>query len=359
MILYYLLGWQIIPIYKRKNTSGKTKVTIVIPARNEQDNMHNLLTCLEAQDYDHDLFEVMIVDDHSTDLTPDIVESWGMDNLHLLKLADHVSKEEVAYKKRAVELAVEQGIGDLILTSDADCLMGEKWVSTIVSFYEETDSKFIVAPVAYKPIKSFVDHLEALDFMTVMGVTGATVQHKLFSLSNGANMAYEKKVFKEANGYDGIDHVPSGDDVFLIEKIGRMYPYHVNYLKNKDAIVYTYPCSKLKVLVNQRMRWMSKTPYYSDLRTKLAASLLIIFYATLIANIGLAIWDSMYLNILIVQLLLKILVDFMFAREIAQFFKEKRLLYFFPFLEILHLPFVLVVGIMSQIFKYTWKSRTY
>jgi len=359
MILYYLLGWQLIPEYKPSGKNSTTKVTIVVPARNEQDNLPKLLDCIKKQDYPKELFEVFVVDDHSTDLTPDIVDTCELENVYLIKLADYVESKETAFKKRAVEIAVSKSSGELILTSDADCLMGSQWISTVAAFYEETGSKFIVAPVAYRPVNSFIDHLEALDFMSVMGVTGATVQHKLFSLSNGANMAYEKEVFLNVNGYEGIDQTPSGDDVFLIEKIGKKFPYHINYLKNTNAIVYTQPVGNLKGLISQRMRWMSKTPYYSDKRTIWAGVIVLIFYATLLLNIVLSFINPAFINLLLMQIMIKVLVDFVFAKEVSKFFKSKNLLYYFPALETLHLPFVVVVSIMSQILPYSWKSRKY
>ncbi len=358
MILYYMLGWQMIPTYKRSGNLPTTRITVVVPARDEEDNIGNLLQALKEQDYPKDLYEVIVVNDHSEDLTPELVLNFDMEHVYLINLADHVEPGEIAFKKRAVETAVDQASGELIVTTDADCVMGPEWLSTMACFYEEKEPVFIVAPVDYSPLPNTLSKLEALDFMSIMGVTAATVYHRLYSLSNGANMAYPKRIFQECSGYEGIDQSPSGDDVFLIEKIGAQYPDRIHYLKSKAAIVSTAPCGKLSALFSQRMRWISKTKLYKDKRTKLTASLVFFFYLTVFANVVLSIYKPIFFNLLLVQFLVKLLVDFAFADEIAAFFKKRRTLWYFLAFEILHYPFILLVGICSQLFKYRWKERT-
>lgn len=343
--------------YKPSGNELSTKITVIVPARDEEENIGNLLEALKAQDYPKELYEVIVVNDHSEDLTPELVLNFDMERVHLINLAEYVQPGEIAFKKRAVETAVDQASGELIVTTDADCVMGPKWLSTIAGFYEETDSVFIVAPVDYNPLPNTIAKLEALDFLSIMGVTAATVHHKLFSLSNGANMAYSKEVFQAISGYDGIDQSPSGDDVFLIEKIGALHPNQINYVKSRDAIVSTSPCGSLSALFSQRMRWISKTKLYKDKRTKLTASLVFFFYLTFTVNIVLSCFKPIFFNILLVQFLIKLLVDFTFADEISTFFRKRKLLWYFLLFELVHYPFILIVGACSQVFKYSWKKR--
>lgn len=359
LILYYLLGWQSISMYKAAGRDLITTITVVVCARNEQKNIQALLNCLKKQNYPSHLFHVIVVDDHSEDLTAEIVENFAMDNLTLLSLKHYVDKNEIAFKKRAVELAVKQTNDELIVTTDADCVMGENWLSTIAQFYVETDSKFIVAPVDYLKPKNILEKLQNLDFLSIMGVTGASVHHKMFNLSNGANMAYERKAFLKVKGYDNADQSPSGDDVFLIEKMGKKYPHQINYLKNRDAIVYTKACNTFAQLIQQRVRWLAKTKHYTDIRTKVVAYLLLFFYTNIILSIALCFIDLQFINILLMQLIIRAFVDFALLDEVTRFFNKRKLLKYYLLLEIAHFPFNFYVGIRSQLYKYTWKNRDY
>jgi len=356
MVLYYLLGWQTIPTYKSSGTIPRVKICVVVAARNEQKNIIALLECFKRQSYAKELFEVIIVDDHSDDLTPEMVENFDMDNLHLLHLKDHLDDTVIAFKKRALELAVNNTTAELIVTTDADCIMSEKWLENYASFYEDTDSQFIVAPVDFKPVNSLLEILQELDFLSLMAMTGASVEHKFYNLSNGANMAYTRDVYLKVNGYD--DHPsPSGDDVFLIEKIGKEYPEKINYLKSREAIVYTQPCTDFVSLVQQRMRWISKTKHYTNRTTKLMALGFLGFYSTLLLNGIASFFHPIFLTIFITQVMIKAVVDFALLEDVSQFFQRKKLLRYFPVVELVHFPFNLFVGIASQFFPYKWKNR--
>lgn len=356
MVLYYLLGWQRIPAFKTSVDVPAIRICVVVAARNEEENILKLLACFKEQSYPSELFEIIIVDDHSEDNTASLVENFQMDNLNLYHLRDYVDDTVIAFKKRALELAVINTDAELIITTDADCEMGKKWLANYASFYEKTNSQFIVAPVDYNPINSMLDILQELDFLSLMAMTGASVEHKFYNLSNGANMAYTKAAYLEVNGYD--DHPsPSGDDVFLIEKIGKHFPEQINYLKSKDAIVYTKPASDFFTLVQQRMRWISKTKHYTDRTTKLLAFGFLGFYLTLLFNLIGSFFHPLFFTIFLTQVIIKAVVDFALLEDVSQFFKRKNLLYYFPIIEIVHFPFNLFVGVASQFFPYKWKNR--
>jgi len=358
MVLYYLLGWQTISRYKASGNQPSIKLAVVVAARNEQKNILQLLNCLKKQTYPNTLFDVFVIDDHSEDLTPEVVESFEMNNLYLFHLKDYVDDTVIAFKKRAIDLAVNNTDAELIVTTDADCTMGRNWLRQMAGFYQETQSHFIVAPVDFKPLNSLLKKLQELDFLSMMAVTGASVEHKFYNLSNGANMAYTKKAYETVSGYDG-NNSPSGDDVFLIEKIGKAFPESVNYLKNREAIVFTQPCDTFSELFQQRMRWISKTKHYTDLRTKLLALGFLGFYITLFLNVVGSFFNPYFFTLFITQFLIKIVVDFAILEDSADFFEQKKLLYLFPVVELFHFPFTFIVGIASQFFPYKWKNRKF
>ncbi len=345
------------PTYKTSGKASKTSITVIVPARDEEQNIKPLLDAITGQQYPKDLFEVIIVNDHSTDNTAIIAETYPADNVQVVDLAEHVDPKEIAYKKRAVEVAIKQATGNLIVTTDADCVMGPKWLATIADFYQKQQCKFIAAPVEYSPLNGWLDKFQALDFMSIMGVTGATIQNKLYSLSNGANMAYERAAFIEVSGYKDIDKSASGDDVFLMEKMGRKYPNKIGYLKQSSAIVRTQPCKDINALFNQRLRWVSKTKYYSDNRTKSAAILVLLFYVSLISTFILGLIWHQYFALFALQLIVKLAVEFAFVNDVSSFFKQKKLLKYFLPLQLVHFPFMIIVGLLSQFVKYKWKNR--
>ena len=229
------------------------------------------------------LFELIIVDDHSNDLTGAIANSFEKNNIRVINLKDFTGSENLnSYKKKAVETAIGLAKGCLIVTTDADCIVQPQWLQIIASYYEEFKPAFIAAPVAYmNPLhgdslsKRLLKIFQSLDFITLQGITGASVFKKFHNMCNGANLAYEKKVFNEAGGFEGIDQIASGDDMLLMHKIQKIYPGRIQYLKSANVVVQTQPSETLKDFINQRIRWASKADKYPD--PKITAVLLLVY----------------------------------------------------------------------------------
>src|SRR5206468_11041876 len=111
------------------------------------------------------------------------------------------------YKKKAIEIAISKAKGELIVITDADCLVPLTWLSSIVKFYETFNPVFIAAPVTFYEEDNFLKVFQSLDFMTLQGITGASVYKKFHQMCNGANLAYQKKIFYEVDGFRGIDKI--------------------------------------------------------------------------------------------------------------------------------------------------------
>ncbi|MEO5782031.1 MAG: glycosyltransferase, partial [Ginsengibacter sp.] len=268
LIIYYRQSWLAIPIDNGQLAWDKQFsifISVIIPARNEEENIQACLDSITNQGYPKNLFEVIVVDDFSTDRTVEIVNSFANKNVSLLSLKDFAKEGELnSYKKKAIEIAISKANGELIITTDADCIVQNKWLETIARFYEKYNPAFIAAPVAYHGETNFLKIFQSLDFMMLQGITGASVYKKFHSMCNGANLAYEKKVFLEVDGFAGIDNIASGDDMLLMHKIFNRYPDKVLFLKSRDAIVQTKPAGTLQEFLNQRIRWASKADKYTD-----------------------------------------------------------------------------------------------
>ncbi len=383
LIIYYRQCWQQIAAYqptKKPNENGKgirnenntTKITIIIPARNEEQHIGRCLQSIIQQTYPVELFEVIVVDDHSTDNTAAIVQSFAKRNIHCIFLRDFVTDNLNSYKKKAIEIAIAQSTGDLIVTTDADCFMGNNWLQTIASFYETYKPAFIAAPVSINCNNRFLAIFQTLDFMTLQGITGASVYKKIHSMCNGANLAYEKTAFNEVGGFKGIDNIASGDDMLLMHKIYQRYPDRVLYLKSKEAIVQTQPMDTWKNFFNQRIRWASKADKYDDKRI-LGVLILVYFFNLLLLllpvialfhNFTLSVFnyqsDSYRISIITYWFLLlvfKTLVELFFLFPVAVFFDKQVILWWFPLAQPFHILYTIVAGWLGKFGSYTWKSR--
>jgi cellulose synthase/poly-beta-1,6-N-acetylglucosamine synthase-like glycosyltransferase len=250
LIIYYTIGWKSIPPYyldpqglnknriaspqptpineqhATSNEQRETRFSIIIPARNEEKNIRACLDSICGQNYSKDLYEVIVVDDHSTDGTADIVNNYAAKNIRLISLREIIKDETLnAYKKKAIEIGIARSNADIIVTTDADCIVPENWLKTIASFYKETNAAFIAMPVSYACDNNFIEIFQALDFMTLQGITGASVHKRVHSMCNGANLAYSKPAFYEVNGFKGIDNIASGDDMLLMHKIYKKHSW--------------------------------------------------------------------------------------------------------------------------------------
>ena len=360
LMLRYGYGWKHLSSFvPSQPLSGQTKVTVIIPARNEEDNLPPLLGALKAQTYPAHLFEVIVIDDFSTDNTGAVVSQFPAANIKLLSLRSYLSATERlnSYKKKAIELAVEQATGDLIMTTDADCVMGPQWISTMVQFYEQHRPKFIAAPVSFCKESNFFKVLQSLDFMTMQGITGALAKLKDGTMCNGANLAYERNVFYEVGGFKGIDDIASGDDMLLMFKIYKAYPEGVLYLKSADAIVRTLPVDTFSDFMNQRIRWSSKADKYDDKRLTWVLALVYFWnVAILIAGIYVLFVPAMIPWFLIL-LLYKVTLEFYFLIPVARFFSKTGLLSRFVPGQLFHIPYIVVTGWLGKFGTYQWKGR--
>ncbi|MGG9962135.1 glycosyltransferase [Ferruginibacter sp. SUN106] len=381
LIIYYRQSWVSIFDFRFVISDFRpaTKISVIIPARNEEGNIGVCLQSIINQSYPAALFEVIVVDDHSTDNTVTIVNAFNLPNIKLIALKDFVAAGAInSYKKKAIEMAILQSTGDLIVTTDADCVAPENWLQTIAAFYQEKKPAFIVMPVAIrlaanrnKPQGMFLQIFQSLDFMTLQGITGASVHKKMHSMCNGANLAYTKKAFSDVNGFAGIDTIASGDDMLLMHKIYKQDPAAVLFLKSKAAIVQTLPVLTIKEFFNQRIRWASKADKYDDKRIFAVLLIVYLFNLLLIVLLVIALFNNAVFSIRIYPvtftsstfeiwlflLVTKTAVELFFLSPVAKFFNNRKLLWLFPLMEPFHIVYTVIAGWLGKFGNYNWKGR--
>ena len=352
LMIYYWQNWKAIPEFVTTDTERKTRISVIIAARNEEATIPLLLQRLGGQTYPKDLFEIIVIDDHSTDKTAEIVN--GYQGVKLVQLKeDNIN----SYKKKAIESGIAASKNEWIVCTDADCLPHNEWLDNIAAFIEEKKAIFIAAPVIYANDNSVVEVFQSLDFLIMQGITAVSVYKNSLTMCNGANLAYQRSAFDAVNGFSGIDKIASGDDMLLMYKIWKRYPQSVHYLKTKSAIVVTEPQKTWSDFFYQRIRWASKATHYTDKRF-LPILLLVYFFnlsfpALLIAGF----WDYRYWIYCAGLWVLKTGIEIPFVASVAAFFEKKSLLKHFFFFQPLHILYVIISGFLGQFGRYEWKGR--
>ena len=355
VVLTFIVGWRKIKQYKNEVTKvPSTFVSIVIAARDEEDKIGKTIDDILSQNYPKELFELIVVDDHSTDRTSEIVLSYG--NVKLIQLNENQAIN--SYKKKAVQTAIGNSRGDLIVTTDADCRMGPNWLATIVSYYEETGCKMISSPVAYFEEKNLFERLQTLEFGYLIGLGASTIGNKNPSTCNGANLAYEKKAFFEVGGFKGIDDLASGDDELLLHKMAAIYGDKIGFLKNRSAVVYTHAKATVNEFIQQRKRWASKSTRYKDKVVIVLGVSIWLFNVSIVVNaLMMMFFSASTLPFLLFQLFAKLLIEYIFLYHMMRFFKRSELLWWLPLLNVFHVIYFIYIGIAGNSGKYNWKGR--
>lgn len=358
----FCLGWKKTVQLQIKQAS--IPVAVIVAARNEEKNIGECLRALIAQAYPFESVELIVVNDGSTDKTEDIAKEYAVlhSNIRLINLSDY----NLTGKKHAISTAVANTSAELIVTTDADCIMGKRWLQSIVSFYDQTKSKMIVGPVAFRDEKGMFQKMQSLEIMALAGSTCGALYYGKAIMCNGANLAYAKQVFDEVNGFRDIDEKPTGDDVLLMYKVSNKYKNSVKFLKDPEAIVYTGAKKEINDFVEQRKRWASKDFRELNTETKIVSMTVYLFNFMILlvgaltgfASVKSAIYLSFF-EICLILLGIKCLIDFLLLFLAAAFFKKKRLLYLFLPEQFIFILYVVVIGVLGRKGTYSWKERKY
>lgn len=347
-----------------KNFQAKTKITAVVPARNEAKNIQNCLRSILKNDYPPHLLQIIVVDDHSDDDTfekaSQLIENQKVE-IKILRLADLLADGEKvnSHKKKAIEKAIEQATGDLIATTDADCEVPKNWLTNIAAAFDDEQVEMAAAPVLFSQEQNFFEKFQSLDFAGMMGVTAAGIHFGFQRMGNGANLAYRKSTFFEVGGFAGNDDRASGDDIFLMQKIAARRAGAVIFLKNKNSVVLTRAQPTVADFVRQRIRWGSKNSAYSEFWITAALAGVFFFCWSILLNLlFLPFFFEKIALVVAVQIFFKMIFDWLLLSSTCRFFGRRDLLRVFVGSFWLHIFYIAGVGAASIFFKkYEWKGR--
>lgn len=333
-----------------------THFSIIIPARNEEKNITACLQSIAQLNYPKELFEVIVMDDFSTDATVATAKQFPF--VKVIELKTLLNEKINSYKKKAIELGIAASTGDYIVTTDADCMVPANWLRNFAFIIQQQPTVFIAAPVAMKEESSAIKVFQSLDFLSLQGITAASVGAGFHSMCNGANLCYSKEGFYKVDGFTGVDHIASGDDMLLMHKLYKQYPNEVHYCKAADSIVLTEPVETVAAFFRQRIRWASKADKYDDKR--IIAVLLLVY----LLNVWLLVLAVSYffissnLQLLLLALVVKTIAELIFLIPVAGFYQKTNLLMWFPFAQPFHIVYTVVAGWLGKFGTYEWKGRT-
>lgn len=336
---------------------GDLFISVIIPVRNEAENILFLLEDLDRQTLPVTQFEVLVMDDSSTDNTATIVRTFAAHSKARIKLIPLPDERTSAPKKRAIETAIAQAQGRLIVTTDGDCRAQAGWLHAIATCYLYTGAKLISSPVTFTDETTLTDHLQTVEFASLIGSGAASMSAGYPSMCNGANLAYEKATFLEVNGYEGVRHIASGDDEFLMHKIAARHPGSVHFLRHRSAIIRTAPHRNWGSFYRQRKRWASKWKHYQS-KTPLVLAVYIFAsnFSILLAG-ALACAGAITINAFLGMLALKCVPEWLFLGSVLSFLQKPKSLAFIPVTQLFYPFYVCFFGMAAQQGQYEWKGR--
>lgn len=353
------------------DTEAKTKFSIVIPFRNEAENLPQLLKSLNTLNYPKLLFEVILVDDDDSDDDSVEIINKVLDTIPINpdSYRDGITRTDIALiknkrtsnspKKDAIVTAIQHAKYDWIITTDADCVLPKFWLDSFDAFIQYKKPVCIVAPVTYSEENTFLSRFQLLDLFSLQGATiGGFGINKPF-LCNGANFAYTKSVFNDVNGFKGNMSISSGDDIFLLEKIVKNHPKSVHYLKCEKAIVATKPQATWQELIQQRIRWAAKTSAYNNWFGKLVGISVLLMNLAIVLLPLLSVMGFFNIKIWVYLLVIKLNIDFLLLYKTSAFFNQRRAFRSFLTSFFVYPLFSVYVGALSLFKGYTWKDRSF
>ncbi|GAA4437137.1 glycosyltransferase [Pontibacter saemangeumensis] len=358
IILRRRSAWQELPVSDAPASYiPDVRLSVIIPVRNEAENILLLLQDLERQLYPKELLEVLVVDDHSEDRTVELVNEYKAGStmsIRVLQLHDYPAMQ---LKKAAVQKGVELAQGELLVFTDGDCRVGPEWLRQYAYLYRLQQPYFISGPVSFHNTATLFEKMQLVEFSSLIGIGGASIGLGKPNMCNGANLAYRKDVFNSVAGFSGNEGIASGDDEFLLHKVHEQYPGKVAFLKNPESIVYTDARKTLISFVWQRVRWASKWQSYQSLEVQLVAVAVFLVNFLLFLAIALVISGSMPLWIFIGAYISKFAVDFLFLKQVLGFLGKRRYLWYMLPLQLVYVPYVVFTGACGLLGRYRWKGR--
>lgn len=346
-------------LHWKENLFMPPEISLIICFRNEAAKLPALLQALLCQTFTS--FELILVDDFSEDESAETAASI-LQNSNIstafISLKQHLGEDfkNTSNKKRGIALALSMCRSNTVLLTDADCTMESRWIESMLTEYRKQQLALAFGPVCFSKGDNLFTRFQEIDLVAMMACTKWTIQHKIPMLGNAANMLFDKSIFLALNGYANNIHLPSGDDIFLLQQF-MAAGKPVGFIASADSIVVTHPERTLLGFIQQRIRWAGKSSSYKNNTVKVAllGIYLLNLYVLLLFPLTLLFIVPVWL--LLTTFMLKTIVDSFIIYPSLAFFKRKKLIWGMPIFECMHILYVVSIGFLSLKKSYIWKGR--
>ncbi|MEW6750560.1 MAG: glycosyltransferase [Candidatus Latescibacterota bacterium] len=333
-------------------------VSVVVAARDEAGRIGACLADLLAQDWPPDRYEIIVVDDGSTDGTAQVVQCTGGERVLLLTAA---APGCPGSKKAALATGIRRSRGELILTTDAHCRIPPGWIRGLVGHFSPQVG--LVAGFSASgtrgSARSPLAGYQAVDFLCLMGCILGSVGRGHPMAASGQSLAYRRAAFEQVGGYGRVAHRASGDDVLLLQLIRRHTPWRVAFAAEPGVRIVHPPCRSWRSLLGQRARWASNAPLQAAYDPLFFAFMGVTFTlsALLVASPVLVLAGALPPAWPAAALAAKVLAEYAFFRRAASRFDRLDLGRWFPLFAVLQPVHVVAAGVAGCLGIFTWKGE--
>ncbi len=358
MILWFYRGWKKMPETEEKHEAPYEMISVLIAFRNEYDQLSMLLNSLKNQYYPSDYYEIILVDDHSTDSGAALIDKYQ----HIfpaLNIRYFRSSEHQQGKKDALKLALQKAKGTIILQTDADCVLPPGWIASYASAFKEKKKHFFTAGLLFQKEKSLQSLFFRYEFASLIASGAGSLGNNKPLMCNGANLGYRKSLIEnEKDPYHSA--FTSGDDAFLMLHCLKKYgAQSLGFIKNPDAVAQSLAPDSLKRFFSQRMRWTSKAGGYKNAYIISVALMVFIAAIVQLALYIMAFLSIKYLVFAGVWMLLKSLFDILLTGSYLRFSGRRLIIPAFFVFEWVYPFYILATVVLTLTKPYQWKNRSY
>lgn len=337
-----------------ESTGRQEKLSVLIPLRNESRNVEELCNSLKSQTLEIEKYEVLFIDDSSTDNTIDILKNNMPANSRIIYVSNSIS--EKARKKKALIEGIKQAANPIIVVTDADCTQGSDWLKAISKYFDE-DTGIVAGPVDNLPGGNFLSKFQRLEFAGLILTGAGLISAGSPAICSAANLAYRKKAFEEVGGFESQLDFTSGDDDLFLQQVAVKTNYKIKFAYTKEAMVKTKPKKSVSDFLMQRKRWASKFLFYSNKLLVLKIILLALFYIALpIQFLGGFIWEPALFVTFFLSLIFKMIVEYLVLNFGARSLYDKEMLSVFLAAELIQIPYIIISAIGGMFGNFHWKG---
>ena len=355
LVLFAVRGWKLHD--KAMGTEHSYPFcSVVIAARNEAESIRATVESLLAQNYPKDCYEILVIDDHSTDATKQILDEIAATNTILRVFS---APDGVVGKKQALKHVLQHASGDYLLFTDADCFIGKNWIETYITYASTHKGNLYFGNICpnITSKSSFIEKCAALDFIGILGVQNGLAKIGHAFSCNGANMCITKDFY--STSYKTNETFSSGDDVFLLHSAKQIDTNSIHFIQNEQATVGTNVPRTISAFFNQRCRWASKANGYKDKDAILVAFIVYVYCLALTIAGGFACFgNKTAFACFIFLFLVKLCIDFILFFTTRTHFKSGRYIWLAIPFECVYFLYITIVPIASIFYKTKWKERT-